>query len=316
MAVAGPPASGALRRVGNAFLYTPRASATGEDGFTYTLKGGVGENSTASVRIVVLQPGDADSDLDGLRDRVDPDDDNDGIPDYIEGAADSDGDGIADQLDSDADGDGIFDILESSLSRDEVARGDSNGDGRLDIASISVPAVEAYEVLDTDGDGVADYLDLDSDNDSIADVIEAGFHDEDSDGRADTVSGFRQPVDSDGDGVADFRELDSDADGIFDIVEAGVPDADGDGRIDGAVVAGGGGSVVLGDAGSRDLDANDNGIPDFQEVTGHRLKTGISGWGGGVVDWWLLPGLWISGSLMRQRRFRLLPAGRDSRRDS
>ncbi len=311
MIVAVPPESGSLRRVGDVFVYTPAAHATAEDGFTYTLTGEAGETSTASVRIGILQPGNGDSDLDGLPDRIDPDDDNDGIPDYIEAAADSDGDGMVDQLDLDADGDGIFDIFESSLSLDDVARVDGNADGRIDVASTSVPAVDVYTITDTDGDGIADYLDLDSDNDSIGDAIEAGFQDRDADGRADRVTGLRRPLDSDGNGIADFRQLDSDADGIFDIIEAGGVDIDGDGRIDGLGSDNGGRGPVLGDAGNRDLDADNNGIPDFQEVSGTQLRTGISGWGGGAMSWWFLPGLLISGRLMRQRKRNRIHARRE-----
>ncbi len=311
MHVAALPESGELRRLGDAFVYTPAADAQGEDGFTYTLTGAAGETSTASVRIRILQPGNGDSDLDGLADKIDPDDDNDGIPDYIEAAADSDGDGVVDQLDLDADGDGIFDIFESSLSLDDVARVDGNADGRIDVASTSVPAVDAYKITDTDGDGLADYLDLDSDNDSIGDVIEAGLQDDDADGRADGVSGYHQPLDSDGNGVADFRQLDSDADGIFDIIEAGGVDFDGDGRIDDLGSDDGGRGTVLGDGGNRALDANGNGIPDFQEVSGARLRTGISGWGGGAMTWWFLPALLISGRLMRQEKRNKIHAHRE-----
>ncbi len=297
LGVTAQPAQGSLRRIGNRFVYTPNANANGVDGFTYRLQGRSGEVSTASVRIELRRPGSGDSDLDGLADVVDPDDDNDAIPDYAEGAGDSDGDGIIDQLDPDADGDGIFDLLESGLSADEIRRRDANGDGRIDTASLAVEPIERWRLVDTDGDGRPDYLDLDSDDDGIADVIEAGFDDADFDGRADGSTRFRLPHDSDGDGIADFRELDADADGLFDIVEAGLTDVDGDGRIDGRRQAGDGSSAVFGDDGSRNLDADGNGVPDFQEVTGHKLRVGLTGWGGGVVSpLWLLM-LLISGSL-------------------
>ena len=297
--ITAAPAFGSLRRVGDALLYLPRSDAPAEDGFSYTLTGRPGETSTTSVRIAIVRPAAGDSDLDGLGDAVDPDDDNDSIPDFIEGAGDSDGDGVPDQLDIDADGDGISDLYESGLSADEITGGDSNGDGRLDTASFVAPAVEHYRPADSDGDGVADYLDLDSDNDGIADVVEAGFDDADFDGRADGVVAPRRPLDSDGDGVADFRDLDSDEDGLFDVVEAGLADLDGDGRVDEAR-AENGDEAVLGDGGARDLDADGNGVPDFREVDGHRLRTGLSGWGGGALTWWFLPSLGIWGSLLRR----------------
>ncbi len=295
------PAFGSLRRVGDALLYLPRSDAPAEDGFSYTLTGRPGETSTTSVRIAIVRPAANDSDLDGLSDAVDPDDDNDSIPDFIEGAGDSDGDGIPDQLDTDADGDGIPDLYESGLSADEIASGDSDGDGRLDTASFGEPDIEHYRPADSDGDGVADFRDLDSDNDGIADVVEAGFDDADFDGRADGPVAPRSPLDSDGDGVPDFRDLDSDNDGLLDIDEAGLADLDldGDGRIDEARAREGADEAVLGDTGARDLDADGNGIPDFREVTGHHLRTGLSGWGGGALTWWLLPLLWIWGSLLR-----------------
>ncbi len=292
------PDNGELRRLGNRFLYTARPGFEGVDGFTYRLRGRGGEISTAMVRIEVRLPGRGDSDRDGLVDAIDPDDDNDAIPDYAEGAGDTDGDGLPDQLDPDADGDGIFDLLESALDIDEIRRQDGDGDGRLDIASLSVVPPADWQPVDTDGDGLPDHLDLDSDDDGIPDVVEAGFDDADLDGRADGASRFRWPRDSDGDGVADHRELDADADGLFDIVEAGIPDVDGDGRVDGRAVAGGAGAV-LGDGANRDLDADGNGVPDFQEVTGHRLRTGLSGWGGGAAAWGFLLIVLISGSLVR-----------------
>ena len=49
----------------------------------------------------------------GGRHAQDPDSDNDGIPDAVEGYVDGDGDGIPDYLDTDSDNDGISDTTEA-----------------------------------------------------------------------------------------------------------------------------------------------------------------------------------------------------------
>ncbi|MEO6314227.1 MAG: T9SS type A sorting domain-containing protein [Chitinophagaceae bacterium] len=159
----------------------------------------------------------------------DIDDDNDGIPDYIEsnGAdafADDDNNGIPNFTDA-----GYPGFI------------DSNNDGVNDH-------------FDADLDGIPNQLDLDSDNDGIPDVVEAGGVDADGDGRIDNYTdtdndGLSQNVDAnntgqigsgnglglrdtDGDGVPDYLDLDSDNDGIPDVTEAGGIDVNNDGKID------------------------------------------------------------------------------------
>ncbi|WP_420578139.1 T9SS type A sorting domain-containing protein [Ekhidna sp.] len=174
-----------------------------------------------------------DSDYDEILDFDDPDDNNNGIADIIEGGGtdhslDTDGDKIPDYLDTDLPG-----------------FTDSNGDGVNDLA-------------DLDLDGVPDQIDKDTDNDGIPDAVEAngGFlpsnmdedgayppayslaNDSDGDGIVNDVDTSTGGValtnpDTDGDGYEDFRDLDSDNDGIADLVEAGGMDANGDGMIDG-----------------------------------------------------------------------------------
>ncbi|PID39806.1 MAG: hypothetical protein CSA65_08045 [Proteobacteria bacterium] len=63
---------------------------------------------------------DADTDLDGIPDYADSDSDNDGVPDAIDGVADTDGDGQPDYKDNDSDNDGVPDGDE-----------DLNGDGHF-----------------------------------------------------------------------------------------------------------------------------------------------------------------------------------------
>jgi len=128
-----------------------RVETTDDDGFTPT-------TDTADVQgsfnVTIL----ADADADGIADINDLDDDNDGIPDTVEGTADTDGDGIPDSLDLDSDNDGITDALEAGgadADGDGVIDGftDTDGDG-LDDATAATP----LPITDTDGDSIADYL--------------------------------------------------------------------------------------------------------------------------------------------------------------
>ncbi|VAW51579.1 internalin, putative [hydrothermal vent metagenome] len=201
-----------------------------------------------------------DTDGDGVMDTVDLDDDNDGIPDGLEGSGsvDSDGDGIADSLDLDSDNDGLFDLNESGIPT--VTALDSNNDGRVDLSNAvgsngladtletgvdsGVTNYNGGVLLDTDGDGVANFRDLDSDGDGLYDLLEAGGTDSDSNGQVDgfadidgdgfddgTASTPLATPDSDGDGVVDSLDLDSDNDGVMDVTESGGDDSNGDGLI-------------------------------------------------------------------------------------
>jgi hypothetical protein len=62
----------------------------------------------------------ADTDLDGVPDYADSDSDNDGVPDAVDGVGDTDGDGQPDYKDNDSDNDGVVDGDE-----------DLNGDGHF-----------------------------------------------------------------------------------------------------------------------------------------------------------------------------------------
>ena len=162
-----------------------------------------------------------DNDRDGVADSTDLDDDNDGIPDTVEGngSVDTDKDGIADSLDLDSDNDGLSDLLEA------VAKGvdsdnnrlidsftDANKDGLHDSANMNLVP------LDTDKDGTPDYRDLDSDGDKKNDLEEslpAGVKieslDADKNGVMDKVENGLPTTnlaytDSDKDGTPDFRD--------------------------------------------------------------------------------------------------------------
>jgi len=159
----------------------------------------------------------------------DIDDDNDGIPDYVEG------NGVDPSADADSDGtQNYIDVTYPGFA-------DTNGDGVNDN-------------FDADLDGIPNHLDLDSDNDGIPDVVESFGVDINGDGRIDNYTdtdndGLSQnvdanntgvassgtglgAVDTDGDGIPNYFDLDSDNDGIPDVVEAYGTDANNDGKID------------------------------------------------------------------------------------
>ena len=233
-----------------------------------------------------------DRDADGIANQYDLDDDNDGIPDTVEGLIDADGNGVADanSRDSDGDGrpdandldsdnDGLLDNREARLDFAAVSALDIKVDGAIDISfpvgnNGIADAIETnvdsgqlvYVIADTDSDGTPDYLDTDSDNDGIPDLVEAGGTDVDSDGRIDnffdadskgvdeSIQASALPVfDTDADGIADYRDTDSDNDGLSDASEAGDnPSNPTDTDGDGA-------------ADYREQDSNGDGVGDSQE---------------------------------------------------
>ena len=240
----------------------------------------------------------ADLDGDGVADSIDLDDDNDGIPDAVEGGVDTDGDGIPDDRDLDSDNDGLPDVVEAGHG---VA--DANHDGTVDcpggfgtnglcdaIETTPDSGTAKKAPIDTDGDGVPDFRDLDSDNDKILDRIENGTTctDSPSDGVCDGsdpdrdgvpgsadhtngfgIGGYPPPPDTDGDGLPDYRDLDSDGDSIPDLNETAV-DTDGDGTPDFRDLDADGDGISdhdeAGDDPSNPVDTDGDGKPDFQDV--------------------------------------------------
>ena len=250
----------------------------------------------ASVELLV------DSDYDGIVDELDADDDNDGISDREEGngLVDTDGDGISDSVDTDSDNDLILD-------QDET--GDSDGDGIRDSEEPQGSDIQT----DTDGDGVHDGLDLDDDNDGIIDSLEGA-------GR----------IDTDNDGIVDSRDLDSDNDSRSDLFESGLDlivltfneswaledEVGENGLVDKVETFADSGYPL-----NYPVDADADGIPDFQDVVSRLLSddepvaanarqvvsTGVEGVGctlqSGRVDPALVILLLLSVSaLMRQRK--------------
>ena len=152
-----------------------------------------------------------DSDGDGVIDAIDLDDDNDGIPDDVEGNGllDTDGDGIPDSLDLDSDNDGLPDVAEGGNGEFDL-----DGDGRMDggVDADGIPLDASGNVTDSDGDGIPDSqepngvdVSTDTDGDGISDDLD---DDDDGDGVSDADEGTG---DSDGDGIPD--SLDPDTDG-------------------------------------------------------------------------------------------------------
>lgn len=241
-----------------------------------------------------------DTDGDGELDYRDLDSDNDTVPDRVEGGddpsapRDTDGDGSPDYLDRDSDADGISDRRESGANPAEPLDSDSDGieDYRDDTVPATQPLIDTINGPDEDGDTIVNQIDLDDDNDGISDLNE-GLLDENGDGFADDGS-----VDTDGDGVPDGFDLDSDGDGIGDIIEAGGVDVDNNGRIDVFNDIDGNGvddvlkvsTLPLFDTDddkirdNRDLDSDNDGIPDSVETNGP-LGSPTDSDGDGIADY-------------------------------
>ncbi len=208
---------------------------------------------TIDITLNCLTASIPDTDGDGVRDNIDIDDDNDGIPDRKEFCNPSGGftclPGVRDPS-ADTDNDGIINYRDANDPALPNNCTDANNDGICDNVN---------PVYDIDGDRVPDHLDLDSDNDGITDLFEAGHNQPDlnGDGVIDGLpSAFGQnglfsaiasdPNDPnavetygrlewDNDGVPDHDDLDADNDGINDVAEAGFGsyDTDNNGRIGG-----------------------------------------------------------------------------------
>ncbi|MFO0561507.1 MAG: hypothetical protein U0269_26085 [Polyangiales bacterium] len=178
-----------------------------------------------------------DLDRDSIADSVDADDDNDGIPDAVEGMDDPDMDMIPASRDTDSDGDGLTDMFESGS-----AMLDADGDGRVDmpvdmdgdglaaafdtndgdravISSRVTPRNSDAMVPMSEGtaDMIADFLDSDDDGDGVSTRVEVG------------MGGMAMPANSDSDGtLPDFLDTDSDNDCVpdRDMREAGAARTD------------------------------------------------------------------------------------------
>ncbi len=148
---------------------------------------------------------------------------------------DTDLDGVLDGVDVDDDNDGLIDLFESPTGLNPL--GDNNGNtvpnyrDNTEAGWVDVNGDGIDDRYDMDRDGIINTHDFDTDGDGIPDVLEAGFHDIDANGKIDGLSissiglnlnvpiGFIAP-NHDTDPLPDFRDIDSDGDGITDNVEA------------------------------------------------------------------------------------------------
>ena len=107
----------------------------------------------------------ADSDLDGLEDRIDLDSDNDGIPDNVEAQASN-----------------------AYIPPNPDGLGTLAANDGLNTAYLAGPGLTP---VNTDGTDAVDMLDLDTDNDTIFDIVESGLglNDGNNNGRTDNAVG-------------------------------------------------------------------------------------------------------------------------------
>jgi gliding motility-associated-like protein len=216
------------------FEYMADREFEGDDTFQYVIFDSADRilSSTAVVVIHVI----LDTDCDGIPNKDDIDDDDDGILDVVEGDMniDTDGDGIQDSIDIDSDNDGIPDNIEWQTTNGYIPpKGvDSDGDGwddAYDHDQVKYPPSNPPAVYDYDQDGIPDYRDTDSDNDNVPDYIEG--YDANADGVADVLPSGE---DLDNDGLDDaYDTVDRYTEsGNATGAEAPLQDFDGDGDRD------------------------------------------------------------------------------------
>lgn len=212
---------------------------------------------------VIINPDQADNDLDGLGNVCDADDDNDLILDLADNCvftanldqADADGDGVGDVCDGDLDGDTVSNAVDICPVDPNIDQTDTDGDllgdacdvdddndSVLDLAPDNCPLTPNADQSDIDNDFIGDACDADIDGDGIVNtadncpvVINADQLDTDLDTTGDACD-----TDDDNDGVVDLTDncpidpntdqLDIDSDGIGDACDdVSVVDSDNDG---------------------------------------------------------------------------------------
>ncbi len=246
--LAGPTLGLAALTAGEMVDYTPPADFIGTDVVVYEICDTEPLCNTATV-FIIISP---DNDNDGIVDYLDLDDDNDGIPDLEENGG----------LDAtaDVDSDGIPNYLDPQFCTGGVLVNDVCPD------------------FDFDGDGIPNHFDLDADNDGLKDLYESdhGETDANNDGVIDGVpadfgmNGLYDALEdvddgtasinytianTDGDSNDDYLDLDSDNDGLSDVSESGGDDVNGDGEID-----------VQGDITTNPIDTDGDMVPDHEDL--------------------------------------------------
>jgi uncharacterized repeat protein (TIGR01451 family) len=263
--------------------YTP-VTSSGVYWAYYT--NGTGCADTAKIAVIITGCPDIDDDNDGIPDYVElnnpvalQDHNGNGVPNWKDplypGYVDYNIDGSNDNFDygADSDNDGILNFYDT----DFPGFIDTNGDGVNDNA-------------DKDKDGIPNQYDLDSDNDGIPDTVESYGVEANGDGLLDSYTdtdgdGFSQNVDAnstgvsgsgngldaqdfDGDGIPNYLDTDSDNDGIPDVVEVNGSYVSNNGKL------------------SNFADANSDGISDNNVNGTALLLTGIDADNNGRADSW------------------------------
>jgi hypothetical protein len=221
---------------------------------------GDGYSNQNNIDLFPLDSGEwFDTDLDGLGNNEDTDDDNDSVLDSDDlypldasESADTDGDGVGDNADffpnnasetTDNDLDGIGDNSDNCVSVANTDQLDTDGDtlgnacdpdddnDGLNDENDALP-LDASEQDDTDGDGIGNNADTDDDGDSISDSDEVSngtnplLADTDGDGIDDNIDAFplnsTESVDTDSDGVGNNADADDDGDGLDDTQEQSI----------------------------------------------------------------------------------------------
>ena len=233
-------------------IYNPFIPVTTSNVFWAYFSNGIGCSDTARIQIIITPCPDIDDDNDGIPDYVefnDPvalqDANSNGIPNWNDptypGYIDNNSDNVNDNFDwgADADNDAIPNFQDTDYWKGWL---DANGDGVNDRS-------------DKDMDGIPNQYDLDSDNDGIPDVVESygvdvngegiidNYVDTDNDGFSQNVDANNTgvtgsgvglgPQDLDGDGIPNYLDVDSDNDGIPDLIEAEGTDSNNNAMVDG-----------------------------------------------------------------------------------
>lgn len=240
----------------------------------------------------------------------DIDDDNDGIPDFIElnnsvALQDHDSDGMPNW--NDPQYPGFIDNNTDSFNDNFDPSADSDNDGVPNFYDVNFPGYVdlngdgVNDNMDKDMDGIPNHLDLDSDNDGIPDTVESFGVDVNGDGKIDNYSdtdndGLSQNVDAnntgvtgsgqglggldtDGDGIPNYLDLDSDNDGIPDVIEVYGTDSINNGKISGF-------TDTDGDGYSDNVDADVGNDAVAENSVSALLKTGSDGDNDGRCDSW------------------------------
>ena len=192
---------------------------------------GDGIVDTADNCPAIINPDQADNDLDGTGDPCDDDDDNDLVPDLADnciftdnpGQEDTDGDGTGDACDNDIDGDSVSNGSDNCPVDPNVDQTDTDGDLEGDACDIdddndgiedtepdNCPLTANADQSDIDIDSIGDACDADIDGDGVT-------NDPDNDNCP--LDKNSDQLDTDGDMMGDACDEDDDNDSVPDLVD-------------------------------------------------------------------------------------------------